>query len=393
MTRPTIFLVPIEPLAERYTEQWYRRIPEFFGLLNYNTVTIDGIALENEVKVGTFLDINSTCHYKSTQLQKIASLFHQQLVPQGAVFFFYDLEFWGVEQVRLLADMNKVQIKIVGFMHAASYTKEDAFAIAAPYQQFTEVGWIAACDAVFVGSEYHRQAIIERRLKPLGMGNLADWIYNTGNPVFVDEYKKFRVKRRKKFVLTNRPDKEKRPIETLQLFAKLKGMYPDWEFVVTTGRSTFRGTDKKAIEYAHELQKQKVITIKAGLTKDEYHRELASAMFMVTHSIEENYGYCIAEAIHYGVIPLMRRGLSHDEFVAYGAGTKRLFSLGYTFTNRGKNKDISVARNWIEYVESEGDLEPHQLSLYTGALDKIEARIRSLLYTPEFTVSETTGSA
>lgn len=370
----TAFLIPIEPLQERYSEQWYRRLPEAFSDAGYEVVVIDGEPLEQEVKVGTFLDINSTCHYKATQLQKIAALFHQQKVPDGSVFFFFDVEFWGLEQVRLLAQMNKLDIVITGFLHAASYTKEDAFAIAASYQKYTEVGWVSACDEVYVGSEYHRKAVIERRLYPLGAHYLAKRIINTGNPVFPDEYTPFKTKKKKKFVLTNRPDKEKRPMQTLALFRALKYVYPDWEFVVTTGRSTYRGTDGRAIAFAKELAKEKVITLKANLTKEQYHKELSDARFMVTHSIEENYGYCIAEAIHYGVIPIMRQGLSHNEFVR-GKG-KRV--TDYTFLTKGARSDYQIAKAWIERSNA-GELDKYRLSLDRTGTEAILDRVSALV--------------
>ena len=70
-----LIVVPIEPLTERYSEQWYRKFPEAFNAEGYNVVTIDGQPLlENEIKVGAFLDINSTVHYKMSQLQTIAKL-------------------------------------------------------------------------------------------------------------------------------------------------------------------------------------------------------------------------------------------------------------------------------------------------------------------------------
>src|SRR5271154_5940689 len=169
----TIYLVPIEPLTERYSESWYRNMPIAFEKAGFNVVVIDGEPLPNdEIKVGTFLDISSTCHYKSTQLQAISKLFHNKKVENGSVFFFADIEFWGIEQVRLLADMNNVQVFLTGFLHAASYTIGDAFEIAAPYQQFTEIGWVAALDKVFVGSEYHKDAFYERRLIPNGCDTL-----------------------------------------------------------------------------------------------------------------------------------------------------------------------------------------------------------------------------
>ncbi len=312
----TLYLVPIEPLAERYTESWYRNFPIALTPYFDKVFTIEGETLVNDdIKVGTFLDINSTVHYKSSQLQKIASLFHTGQVEQNSVFFVYDVEFWGIESLRLMADMNKVKIKIAGFLHAGSYTREDAFEIAAPYQQYTEVGWLAALDKVFVGSQYHKNAFLDRRLKPLQAESLSEKIVVTKNPLFVYDYPILRKTKQKKALLTNRLDSEKRPLETLDLFLKLKEKFPDWEFVVTSGRKTLRSNDPSIIQRCQQLVDTGTITLKVGLTKNQYHQELAESWLVVSHSIEEMYGYCIAEALIYGCIPLLRKGLSHDEFV------------------------------------------------------------------------------
>lgn len=305
---------PIEPLTERYTASWYTNFPRIFADAGFAVEVINGIVLEETIKVGAFLDINSTCHYKATQLQKISQLFHQGLVEQGTIFFFGDLEFWGIEQVRLLADMNKVKVYLTAFLHAASYTQEDAFQIAAPYQQYTEIGWIAAMDKVFVGSAYHKRQVHSLRLRlSRDADALAAKIHVTKNPLFGEDYPPINVPKQKKALLVNRFDKEKRPEETVQLFATLASRYPDWKFVVTTGRAELRG-DPKDVAVARYWEERGVIQIRAGLTKAQYHQELAEAAFTVTHSIEENYGYCIAEALIYKTLPLMRSGLSHSEF-------------------------------------------------------------------------------
>jgi glycosyltransferase involved in cell wall biosynthesis len=311
-----LILVPIESLSERYTEQWYRNFPPAFSEAGFNVIVVDGDPLlENEIKVGSFLDMNSTAHYKFSQLQKISKMFHEGLVKQDTVFFFSDIEFWGLESVRLMADMNGIDVKLAGFLHAASYTKEDAFSIAAPYQQYTEVGWVASLDVVFVGSQYHKDAFIERRLSVIGTSDLADKIVVTGNPVFKDEYPEFNTVKENIVVLTNRFDSEKRPDETLKLFSEVKKIFPDWRFLVCTGRSEFRSNEPSLVTLARNLEREGVIEIHSGLSKSQYHEILSKAKVMVSHSIEENFGYSLIEALHYDCPTLLRRGLSHTEIV------------------------------------------------------------------------------
>jgi glycosyltransferase involved in cell wall biosynthesis len=313
-----IYLIPIEPLKERYSESWYRNIPLFFKDKDAEYIVIDGQTLTDTVETGTFLDINSTIHYKNSQMMKISELFYRKLVRDNDHFFFYDLEFWGLESLRLLSELNKVKIKISGFLHAASYTTEDAFAVAAPYQQYTEIGWISAVDTVFVGSEYHKQAVIERRLKPLAPNDwsaLAKKIIVTGNPLFISDYSNRTVKKKKKLIISNRFDWEKRPNLSLDLACILKDRYPDLDIVVTTSRPTFSSNRQWLIDYARSLEKKGIIRILSGLTKEQYHTELAESLIMLTNSIEEHFGYCVAEAMVYGTLPVMPNRCSHPEFL------------------------------------------------------------------------------
>jgi glycosyltransferase involved in cell wall biosynthesis len=318
-----LIVVPIEPLEERYTHQWYHLLPKEFATAGFDVTIIDGTVLQDTIKVGAFLDINSTIHYKNTQMAKIASMFDQNLIEDGTVFFFGDMEYWGIESLRLMADMNKVSIKICAFLHAASHTKEDAFSIASSYQQYTEVGWVAAMDKVFVGSNYAKQAFIDRRLAPLGADHLAEKIVVTGNPLFPEIYlKEDRTDAQVQIVLTNRFDPEKRPGETLQLFLAAYKRHPDWKFTVTTSRNVIRGAPED-INLLRYLAQINVVQIRENLSKEDYYRILVNSDVMVTHSPEESYGYCIAEALIHGCAVLAKDCASHPEMLDYETG--RLF--------------------------------------------------------------------
>lgn len=320
----TTYILPIEPLVERYTESWYNNIPSLF---DGDVVTIDGETLQDTVVVGTFLDINSTSHYKNSQMRTVARMFNDGKIKSGDVFWISDLEFWGIEALRLLADMNKVSIKIFAFLHAASYTREDAFAIAAPYQKFTEVGWVAMCDAVFVGSYYHKKAFCQRRLYLLPQAeytSLMSKIIVSGNPLFAQDYPVINVERKNQIVISNRFDSEKRPMDSLSLALTYKReVDPSVNIIVTTSRKTFTSNDPKLVARAKQLESQGLITIYEAQTKLQYYTHLAESKAMITNSIEEMFGYCPVEAMIYGCAPVMPATCSHPELVLQK--TKYLF--------------------------------------------------------------------
>jgi glycosyltransferase involved in cell wall biosynthesis len=218
--------------------------------------------------------------------------------------------------------MNGVSVRIFSFLHAGSYTKEDAFEVAAPYQKYTELGWVASMDGVFVGSQYHKDAFVERRIAPLATDEdydaLCDKLIVVGNPLFAEDYHKFPdAKKENKIIISNRFDWEKRPNESLQFAYLAKKEHPDWEIVVTTSRPEFKSNKKWLVQLAKEMEKDGIIMIKSGLSKEQYHYELATSKVMLSNSIEENFGYCIVEALQYGTYPLLPNGLSHPELVKY----------------------------------------------------------------------------
>lgn len=317
----TLWVVPLEAVQGRYTKQWYDNIPPALEHAGFDVRVIDGEQKTDQLGVGTFLDIHTTIHYKNSQMQRIAALFAEGEVREGDKFFFFDLEFWGgVEAVRLLSQMNKIKVEIFAFLHAASYTVGDAFAVAADHQKYTEVGWIAACDKVFVGSQYHKDAVIERRLKPIAqsgseLAQLKNKIIVTGNPQFSNDYEACGDKKRKQIILPNRFDIEKHPHLSLNLAYLLKMRIPDLNIVVTTGQKVFRSNKKWLDDLARGYHQDGIIEIYENLTKPEYHHILATSKIMMSNSPEENFGICIYEAMVYNTIPLLRNCCSHSELV------------------------------------------------------------------------------
>jgi glycosyltransferase involved in cell wall biosynthesis len=301
----TVYYIPIEPLEERYTEQWYKWFPIEFEKAGVKCITIDGETLTDVIETGTFLDVNSTVFYKSEQLKRISQLFYKKKVKPNDVFFVADIEFWGIEVIKYLSVLNDVPVKLYGFCHAASYTREDFMAKTEPFAKLHENAWFNTFDKVFVGSDYHRNQIIKLRDVDLVK------IINTGNPYIIPDYMYYQKKNQ--IVLTNRPDYEKRPNLTLDVFEILKDKHPYWNFVVTTGRKEWGSgwIRKKALL----LQQNGVIDIRENLSKNQYFSILQESKVMTGNSIEENFGYCILEALMFDTIPIIPNDYSHAELL------------------------------------------------------------------------------
>ena len=315
-----IWYVPVEPLEERYTASWFKNIPTFFESKGAEVNVINGQVLTHSVEVGTFLDINSTVYYKSNQLGNIAYMFNKKIVRPGDIFFFGDAEFWGLESVRLMSQMNNVPVKIFAFLHAASYTTEDAFSVAESYQKFTELGWLASCDGIFVGSTYHKQAVFSRRLQKYA-GRDASWIIKrihvTGNPLFESDYPlmKLNTPKQKQLIICNRFDYEKRPNLSLDFAYILKRRHPDLRIIITTSRPKFTSNRKWLVEYARKLEQDGIVEIYSDLSKYAYLEYLAQSKVMLSNTIEENFGYTVVEACLHGTVPIVPNDFSHPELL------------------------------------------------------------------------------
>lgn len=320
----TAWLLPLEKVKGRYTEQWYNNFPKAFVDAAFDVKVIDGEMLTDFVDTGSWLPMNSTVVFKNSQVTQIAKAFQNKEVKDGDIVFLYDIEFWGFEAIKMMAQINNIDLKIYGFLHAASYTREDLMEQLTPWQKYTEMGWIAACDKVFVGSNYHKDAVIQRRVELLSeneedVKRLRNKIVVTGNPVFQDEYEGMLGimpnLKKKQIILPNRFDFEKRPNISLDIAYNLKKKHPDWNFVITTSHPKLHSNRQWLLDKARNMAKDGIIEIREGLTKAQYHTVLAESRVMLTNSIEENFGYCIIEAMIYGTYPLAPRGLSHSELL------------------------------------------------------------------------------
>lgn len=317
-----LFLLPIEPLAERYTEVWFRWLPETFSK-GFDVQCIDGETLTDSVETGAFLDLHSTLHYKASQLQKVARLFRSREVRNGDAFFIADIEFWGMESIRYLATLSGLDgVKIYGFLHAASYTRGDFMSAMEDLGRHVEIAWIKSCDKVFVGSEYHRRAVIERRLaNDDWKSQLARRIVVTGNPWRTSEAEALERGSRETIlhrdidvVFPHRPDAEKRPGRFLEMLEDL----PSARVAFTTGRKDYRSCNDSdhagailSLSYAEPDR----ISVLTGLDRTGFYRVLRRSKVVVSTALEENFGYAIVEAMAMGALPMLPRVASYPELV------------------------------------------------------------------------------
>jgi glycosyltransferase involved in cell wall biosynthesis len=353
----------LEPLEERYTEQWSRWFQPVFESEGFEYEKIYGEKISSTIKTGAFLDVNMTNIWKSEQIKTIAHMFNDNKIKNGDIFFVPDMWF-PIEQLKYMIDLNKLSVKIYTFLHAGSYTNEDFTSSLSHWAKYQEISWALMVDGIFVGSNYHKQSFMNRRIKPLLPTNMHKKISNkihiTGNP-----FETIDMVREKKnqIIFPNRFDYEKRPNIFLDISVILKSKYPTWEFIVTTSRPTFKSSDKWLEQYAQRLNDLGVIKIYYGLTKSEYYRILSESKYMVSTTIEEMFGYCVIESMSVNTIPIVPNKYSHVELM------KGFDKYMYNDIDDLYSKLISLIESEYELVDFSKNIKP-----YTNAIKEM-ARI------------------
>lgn len=302
-----LYVLPLEPMEERYTEQWYRWFKEELEAAGEEFTYIDGEQMDTGVEVGTVLDAAGTNYWKMTQMAKVCRLFKERKVKDGDRFFTMDLWHPGLEAIPYMAELYGVHVRIFGFLHAGSYYTEDFAEPMAQWAKFFEVGWARMCEKIFVGSEYHRKLFMRSR-------DMEARIVVTGNPFKSSELAPYRIPveaKKRQVIFPNRWDKEKRPAE----FVYIARNMPDVHFVVTTSRRTLTN-DPKLKWVAEEARKLPNVTIYEGISKAQYYRLAAESKVYLSTSIDETFGYCLVETLALGCYPVVRHGFSYCEILA-----------------------------------------------------------------------------
>jgi glycosyltransferase involved in cell wall biosynthesis len=320
--------MPLEPLENRYGEQWSRWSQEVFGNYFGEVVTVDGNSLTDSIEVGKILDANGTVYWKMHQMAKISKMFHDGEVLDGDVFFFHDLQFLGWENIKYMAELNGVDVKVFGFLHASSWTEGDFSQPMAPWLAPYEVAWINAADGVFVGSQYHKERIVLTRQLPT---EVASKIYVCGNPIDITEYRSQaseNVKDRSRIVWPHRFHHEKNPHFMVDVIS--------WMAIHTDAKAWFHvrspiaykdhqdGIHKVSpadlqllVDRLDALNGHPNIMVSwlRPVSKPDYYHALSEATVVWSTSLEESFGYCNVEGIALGCHPVLPRCAAHREVV------------------------------------------------------------------------------
>ena len=330
----TVFIVDIEAVDTRYTKQWKEYLPkQLRHATNEDVVVISGGETPQATTPGAFLNFGGTNVYKSKQLETIGEMFCKGEIKNGDYFLYTDAWNPTVIQLRYMAELLGVDIRIGGLWHAGSYDPHDFLGRLIgdkPWVRNAERSMYDCYDHNFFATDFH----IEMFLTTLyGFDNpwieddvaeaLAgehDRIKRVGWPMeylrnSLDSYKG--MQKRDLILFPHRIAPEKQ----LDIFNDLKEHLTEYEFVVCQERE---------------------------LDKNEYHNLLGEAKMVFSANLQETLGISWYEGALVNAIPMMPDRLSYSEMALPEFKYPSKWTEDYSSYRKYRGEVVAKIRDYME---------------------------------------------
>lgn len=322
-----VFLVELEPVETRYTAQWKKYLPEQMQFAGLEVEVIEGPSdAPTDTTPGAFLNFSGTNYWKSEQLKTISKLFAEGKVSDGDYFLYTDAWNPTVIQLKYMAELLGVNIKVGGMWHAGSYDPADFLGRLigdAPWVRHAERSMYEVFDNNFFATDFH----LDMFCREFGYEKFD--LLNTGKAHIVGwpmEYLQHELKE------YDKPAKENiilfphrlAPEKQVDIFKDLAESLPEYDWIVCQEQT---------------------------LTKDEYHALLGRAKIVFSANTQETLGISCYEGALVGASPMVPDRLSYSEMY----GDSFLYPSEWTedFESYKMNKDLLIAH--IQTVLGEND--------------------------------------
>jgi len=323
----TIYIVDIEAVDTRYTKQWKEHLPKQLSKsTNQEVITVSGGETPQATTPGAFLNFGGTNVYKSKQLEQIGEMFCNGEVRDGDYFLYTDAWNPTVIQLRYMAELLGVNIRIGGLWHAGSYDQQDFLGRIIgnkPWVRHAEQSMFACYDDNFFATQFHID-MFERVFK--GYTDNSK-IKKVGWPMeyLQNDLLSYKNMPKKNIILfPHRIAPEKQ----VKIFYDLKEQLPKYEFIVCQERQ---------------------------LTKNEYHNLLGEAKLVFSANLQETLGISWYEGVLVDTLPLVPDRLSYEEMAVpefkYANNLTRNFEM-YNMQNNKKqlvDKIVDMMENYKDY--------------------------------------------
>ena len=286
-----VFLVDLEAVETRYTGQWKTHVPSLLEEAGHAVIVIQGPTdIPNATTPGAFLNFGGTNIYKARQVEEIARFFTGGKIVDGDHFLFTDAWHPGIINLKYMAELLGIKVKIHALWHAGSYDPQDFLGRLigdADWVRHSEKAFFHAIDYNYFATDFHIDMFCFNLFKcPRWM--FEDRIFRTGWPMeympkVLEPYKN--MSKRDLILFPHRLAPEKQ----VEIFRDLATALPQYEFVVCQDQQ---------------------------LTKDEYHTLLGQAKIVFSANLQETLGISCYEGALVDAIPLVPDRLSYSEMYA-----------------------------------------------------------------------------
>jgi hypothetical protein len=336
----TIYIVPIEPIDQRYTKQWYDNIPKILDEelrkrhLKIRIEVIDGTLVSSSTTKGAFLDFGATNIYKATQVERISSLFSFGHVKPGDKFLVTDAWNFAITPIKYMSELLNVPVEIHSIWHAGNYDPSDILGMkmSAGWASNQERAWYYASTHNYFATDFHKNMFCEN----LMVGGTT--AYRSGQPhtPIIDELTPFKNNIKENYIMfPHRYNEDKQPeiAEDLHLYFPI------------------------------------VITQKMSLSKKDYYDYLGRAKAIFSCSLHENLGISMMEGCLAGAIPIVPDRCSYKEMYLDIFKYPSTWTESYDNYQKNKLNIVNFIGNLLNnYGDLQEELEQQRQILITNYL-------------------------
>lgn len=334
-----IFIVPIEPIDNRYTRQWYDNIPVLIEELaqkkgvDVTVRTIDGEDVPDATTSGAFLDFAATNFYKATQAASISRLFMKGEVNPGDKFLVTDAWNFVITPIRYMSELLDIPVEIHSIFHAGAYDPSDILGMkmSKGWSSNAERSWFYASDFNYFGTNFHKDMFLRNLGIPSVYHEKAIRSGQPHTPIIELLEPAYHTPKQKKIIWPHRYNSDKQP------------------------------------EIAEDLSKSYnvIVTQKLNLKKNEYYDLMGQCGVIFSCSLHENLGISIMEAVLAGVIPILPNRCSYSEMYEPEFLYPSEYTSSYANFKKYRRELDSFIKHRLNYPE-----------LYADALLKQRERLK-----------------
>ena len=321
-----IYIVDLEEVETRYTKQWKKYLPiQLKRHTNNEIQVISGGDAVKSTTPGAFLNFGFTNMYKSRQLEQIAEMFSAGDIKDGDYFLYTDAWNPTVLQLKYMAELLNVKIKIGGMWHAGSYDPQDFLGRLIgdkPWVRWAEKSMFESFDHNYFATDFHIDMFCFNLFKcPRWM--FEGKIFRTGWPMeyMSTEIVPFQTEKRDLILFPHRLAPEKQ----VEIFKDLALALPQYEWVI--------------------CQEQ-------NLTKEAYHTLLGEAKLVFSANLQETLGISWYEGAIVDAIPMVPDRLSYSEMALDDFKYPSKWTESFDTYKQHKQEIIDKINNYMKNYNS-----------------------------------------